>query len=237
MKPGEEPPIDTETSIPRKEPTPTGEVAKEEAQHEYPTDVVVPENRRDRALAATSAVVGILLCSAIWYGAFTGEEPNGGSERYETKEAAEIIDPSTRADVLAKIEAAESYVLDVEKIETHIHAHLRVIVDGKEATVPQIGVDMDTLTAAPIHTHDESGILHIETDTNHPKAPTLHDFLRIWKGGEAGAGNCYRLVEEPCQMRIERESGELAEQETVETVEAVEPIEDGSTIVVYVNRT
>jgi len=209
-------------------------VAKEEAQYEYPTDTVVTENRRGRILAATSAVVGILLCSAIWYGTFAGEEPNGEVGGYETTEAAEIIDPSTRAEVLAGIEAAESYVLDVEKIETHIHAQLRVIVDGKEITVPQIGVDMDTLTAAPIHTHDESGILHIETYTNHPKAPTLHDFLRIWKGGEAGVGNCYQLVDQPCRMRVERDSGELAEQETVETVE---PIEDGSTIVVHVSRT
>ncbi len=51
-----------------------------------------------------------------------------------------------------------------ETIE-HYHSHLRLIVDGHEVPVPtDVGLDASTQTIAPIHTHDESGVIHIEAD-------------------------------------------------------------------------
>lgn len=53
-----------------------------------------------------------------------------------------------------------------EMLTVHYHAHLDVIVNGKKVVVPPyIGMVSDghkILGLSPLHTHDESGVLHIE---------------------------------------------------------------------------
>lgn len=126
-------------------------------------------------------IAGVSL--AAW-STWTDSTPGVSSwevDTYETYDAAEErIDPSSRRDVLARISKAGLYQLDVDDITLHIHATVRVYVDGVEQIVPQIGVDMDTVTAAPVHTHDDSGVVHIETDSAHPQRPTVYDFLALW---------------------------------------------------------
>ncbi len=60
----------------------------------------------------------------------------------------------------------------------HIHAHLQIIGSGKPVTVPEsIGIPSDTCFYW-LHTHDDSGVIHVEA----PKTfrPTLGDFFDIW---------------------------------------------------------
>jgi hypothetical protein len=46
----------------------------------------------------------------------------------------------------------------------HIHAHLDVIVNGKAVTVPAlIGIDEAGQQISPLHTHDTTGVIHIES--------------------------------------------------------------------------
>lgn len=97
---------------------------------------------------------------------------------------SEQIDLPTREDVLEGVQDSELYVLDTDNIVTHIHARLTIIVQGKTITIPVVGADMDTMTAAPIHTHDTSGTLHIETDLTNSYIPNAFDFIRLWNKGE-----------------------------------------------------
>lgn len=72
----------------------------------------------------------------------------------------------------------------------HIHPHLALMIDGKAAVVPaQIGIaqslwNMHTLDSygmismAPLHTHDTSGIIHVESYKDQDY--TLGDLLDIW---------------------------------------------------------
>jgi hypothetical protein len=73
----------------------------------------------------------------------------------------------------------------------HIHPHLEIIKKGKEQKVPsQIGIapskykdhEFDAyigdMGAAPVHTHDSSGILHVESSVTINY--TLGDFYKIW---------------------------------------------------------
>jgi hypothetical protein len=61
----------------------------------------------------------------------------------------------------------------------HIHALLHVYVDGKPVTVPpDIGLDASTGTASPLHTHDASGIIHVEADRTYPF--TIGQFFAVW---------------------------------------------------------
>jgi hypothetical protein len=77
-------------------------------------------------------------------------------------------------------------------IELHLHPHLTLIMNGREITLPaDIGIqnrlwnrsDIDRysdfpLHRAPVHTHDQSGELHVESTIF--KRFTLADFLNVW---------------------------------------------------------
>jgi hypothetical protein len=69
---------------------------------------------------------------------------------------------------------------EVEFTKFHIHAHLDIFVDGKSYTVPsQIGIDPEGRCLYWLHTHDDSGIIHIESPTE--REFTIGNFIEIWK--------------------------------------------------------
>jgi len=61
----------------------------------------------------------------------------------------------------------------------HIHALLRVYVNGKQQPIPaNIGIDPSGAFLAALHTHDTSGIIHMESDNFFPFK--LGQFFDIW---------------------------------------------------------
>lgn len=68
----------------------------------------------------------------------------------------------------------------------HIHALLRIYNHGLLITVPaKIGLDERKGVHSTIHTHDTTGVIHMEAP--HPFKYTLGDFFAIW-GVRFGAG-------------------------------------------------
>src|SRR5262245_59779293 len=64
-----------------------------------------------------------------------------------------------------------------EQLAYHIHTHLTVLTAGKQVAVPgNIGITKACM--AFLHTHDQSGIIHVEAPANH--AYTLGDFFAVW---------------------------------------------------------
>ncbi|UFS61031.1 hypothetical protein [Subtercola endophyticus] len=52
----------------------------------------------------------------------------------------------------------------VAPVPEHIHAHLTVSINGVEQTVPaNTGINAVTGVTQPLHTHDTTGILHVES--------------------------------------------------------------------------
>jgi hypothetical protein len=71
----------------------------------------------------------------------------------------------------------------------HIHAMLRIYVNGLLQPLPaDIGLDPAKGIESSMHTHDESGIIHMEAA--HPFNYTLGDFFAVWgvKLGPAQVG-------------------------------------------------
>ncbi len=61
----------------------------------------------------------------------------------------------------------------------HIHSHLDVFVDGRRVVVPAgIGIDPYLRFFSPLHTHDTSGVIHVESPT--VRTFTLGQFLGVW---------------------------------------------------------
>jgi len=69
----------------------------------------------------------------------------------------------------------------VEGYVYHIHAHLSIIVDGVQLRVPR-RIGIPTRARPPclyaLHTHDGSGIVHIEAPAR--RSFTLGQFFGIW---------------------------------------------------------
>ncbi len=61
----------------------------------------------------------------------------------------------------------------------HVHMHLSIFDQGKPVTVPaQIGFNIDHDCLYWLHTHDTSGIIHLESP--HALRPTLGNFFDVW---------------------------------------------------------
>lgn len=83
----------------------------------------------------------------------------------------------------------------------HVHAELMVYVDGKQTPVPaDVGIDPQGRFISPIHTHDTSGVVHMESTSYYPF--TLGEFINVWGvyfsgnqlgGYKAGNGNVLQL--------------------------------------------
>ena len=59
----------------------------------------------------------------------------------------------------------------------HEHAHLTILIRGQIKTVPAF-VGITATSICWLHTHDTSGIIHIESGDN--RAFTLADFFAVW---------------------------------------------------------
>jgi hypothetical protein len=61
----------------------------------------------------------------------------------------------------------------------HIHQHLDVLVNGRRVTVPAgIGIDVRGRFISPIHTHDSTGIVHVESPV--VRGFTLGEYFGVW---------------------------------------------------------
>ena len=69
--------------------------------------------------------------------------------------------------------------LAVEGSALHIHQHLDLNINGSRVPVPaEIGINQTEGFISPIHVHDASGIIHVESPTI--REFTLGQFFDIW---------------------------------------------------------
>ena len=69
-----------------------------------------------------------------------------------------------------------------EQLAVHYHAHLTILVAGSEAQVPaNTGINQDQQCLYWMHTHDTSGIIHIEApQSSATRKFKLGEFFDIW---------------------------------------------------------
>jgi hypothetical protein len=82
-------------------------------------------------------------------------------------------------DVTGAVRAAGLPLLGSEGQVEHIHVHLDVVVDGHPVQVPAgIGIDPVHRAISPLHTHDTSGVIHIESPVQ--RQFSLGEFFSEW---------------------------------------------------------
>jgi hypothetical protein len=79
----------------------------------------------------------------------------------------------------ARLKAIGLDALPREALKLHIHQRMAVLVNGKFFPLPAyIGIDRNGKFITELHTHDASGIIHVEAPTN--RKFTLGQFFDVW---------------------------------------------------------
>ena len=135
--------------------------------------------QRKRRLQILGAVIGLLVVVVVIVVAVSS---GGGSEKNGKNTTGGLYTGPPPWPPLSNGLAGRSEQLGLPGVgnETyHIHAVLRVFVDGKPVAVPQgIGIDQGSNFFSSLHTHDTTGVIHMETDNPYPF--TLGQFFTIW---------------------------------------------------------
>jgi len=101
------------------------------------------------------------------------------TRRFARKPAVEGLEGR---ELLAKVATVPTSFLFTPIPETatlaeHIHPFLTILVDGQQQTIPA-GIGLGTEGNLPLHTHDTSGLIHVESTQVEPFR--LQDFFTIW---------------------------------------------------------
>src|SRR3954470_9380085 len=79
----------------------------------------------------------------------------------------------------ARLQAIGLPALPEEGTVLHIHQHLDVFANGRRVRVPAgVGIDPQLQFISPLHTHDTTGVMHVESPT--PRTFTLGQFFDVW---------------------------------------------------------
>jgi hypothetical protein len=117
-------------------------------------------------LAAAGATAGEAISSsaAPLPGLMTGKGPWG---------------PNNGLYLRQRLKAIGLHALPAEGVALHIHAHLDLAVNGRLYPVPAlIGINVGQRFITELHTHDQSGIIHVESPT--VRTFTLGQFFDVW---------------------------------------------------------
>lgn len=87
--------------------------------------------------------------------------------------------PVDTANLRTRLSAIGLHALSQEGTALHIHQHLDLYIDGAAVAIPAgIGINEQAQFIAEIHTHDTSGIIHVESPT--VQSFTLGEFFDVW---------------------------------------------------------
>jgi hypothetical protein len=143
------------------------------------------------------AVAGGALAAIVVIAIVAGTSGGGSSS------AANGTSAPASAELVRNTKAAGVPLLDAEGVATHIHTTLKVIVNGKNKQVPAfIGIDPASGKIAALHTHDTSGLIHLESAKENDSF-TLDQFLTVWGMPADAAGRCaFFGAKSPCTLAV-----------------------------------
>ena len=114
-----------------------------------------------------------------------------------------IVSAAIVLGVVFGIQASEQGTMGT-KMVMHIHPQITVSINGQPTIIPEnVGID-NTLWKdhsldkygmqgmSPLHTHDNSGTLHVESTAN--RNYTLGEFVNVWGGLDTGSEKVLKVT-------------------------------------------
>jgi hypothetical protein len=100
--------------------------------------------------------------------------------------------PNDGQNLRQRLKAIGLHALPREGLTLHNHAHLDIVVGKRQFGVPPlIGINVAQRFITELHTHDQSGIIHVESPT--VRTFTLGEFFDVWGlrfSSRCLGGNC-----------------------------------------------
>jgi hypothetical protein len=125
---------------------------------------------RRKRMITIGGIIAVIVVVLVAVGAFV---LRGNGQQTNTASTANSANPQAYPPVDNIVCQAN------EQLTYHIHAHLTIYINGKQVAVPsQVGIPTDGSCFYWLHTHDNSGIIHIETPGQGNY--TLGTFLHLW---------------------------------------------------------
>lgn len=136
-------------------------------------------------LIACALAVGVIISLAVTMSPVSTKtpttlvDPSILPEIATTTLATGATWPVEIANLAARLAADSMKGNTMEGQVLHIHQHLDLFVHGKPVSVPAlIGINQSEKWLSPIHVHDASGVIHIESPFK--AAFTLGEFFDVW---------------------------------------------------------
>ena len=147
-----------------------------------------------RTMRRALRIAGLVIVVAIAAGCSSSSGGSGGTSGSTIPASPELVAHTT---------AAHVPLLTAEGLATHIHTELHVIVNGKSLEVPAlIGIDEASGHIAALHTHDTTGLIHVESPKENDSY-TLRQFLTVWGMPADPAGQCtFFHATSPCTITV-----------------------------------
>jgi hypothetical protein len=100
----------------------------------------------------------------------------GSSSKQKTASTTTQAAPATTSNGARVIDGIRC---QPEHLETHYHAHLELLRNGRPVVVPAlIGIDLQHQCLYWLHTHDTTGVMHIESPDT--RTYNLGEFFDVW---------------------------------------------------------
>ncbi|HEX6231044.1 MAG TPA: hypothetical protein VF029_04980 [Actinomycetota bacterium] len=149
---------------------------------------------RARRLMWIAGIGTVIALGVFWF-----TRPNEPVERPDTlpgELTSEAPWPANASEAAAR---ADAIGLPPEGTTQHTHANVQVFVHGERQTVPtDIGIDQSAREVLSLHTHEDSGTIHVESQTR--RAFTLGEFFDVW--GVRLDGDCLGAYCDDDQNRL-----------------------------------
>lgn len=139
------------------------------------------ERHRTAGILMVAGVVAVTIVGASAWGVMHRQSQDAALPGVGSSGRTSMPPWPVPADTAATAQALGLDVGPMEGTADHFHAHLDILVDGKPVEVPpNIGVDQTSGRMSELHTHDSTGILHIEAPTA-DKRYTLGQLFGEWQ--------------------------------------------------------
>jgi len=123
--------------------------------------------------------LGIALSCLVFAGESRSAEKAAAGKDLPGLQTGEAPWEAEIPNLLARLKAINLPALHEEGNALHIHQHIDIFIDGKPVTVPKdIGINFDERFISPLHTHDRTGVIHVESDK--VRDFTLGQFFDVW---------------------------------------------------------
>jgi hypothetical protein len=120
------------------------------------------ERRRRRIILWVAGALAAVVAAAV---VLVGMRAGGDGPEHHATSAARASWPRPD-DTADRARAIGLAVAPMEGTARHFHSHLDILVDGRPVSVPAgLGIATSGQEMAELHTHDTTGVLHIEAPT------------------------------------------------------------------------